>query len=200
MIKKRIVTIQVAEKTLAKMQKLMSEKFNYEIDVNNVSFFDEAIEFIYDSKEKIIFKNDDVRETIQAFNTLIFLKKMELEINKSDDKENVKLDIQGLREYSNMLENILSSYNLSEILELHKLYNASLNNFKMKFLNAGNLIRFENRALPEMFLKLMNSWNEMYSSLSDENLAIVILQKLESAEFRRKAKSNFTFLEMIRLP
>lgn len=173
----KTITFRTDEETYEKIEKLKETLFRGK-DVSNSEVLRYAIDSLYINRDKVFFEEEEVRNLVQSFITVGFLRSATL--NPFN-----KVDFDLLANVSLMIDEVYEDYSYSEIKEAYKLYNDDEN------ITIGKLVRFKNRILPQLFLQVMGAWKEEHESLSNDELADFILAKFTEEDFKKGAKEKF---------
>lgn len=173
----KTITFRTDEATYEKIEKLKETLFSGK-DVSNSEVLRYAIDSLYINRDKVFFEEEEVRNLVQSFITVGFLRSATL--NPFN-----KVDFNLLANVSMMIDEVYEEYSYSEIKEAYTLYNDE------ETITIGKLVRFKNRILPQLFLQVMGAWKEEYESLSNDELADFILAKFTEEDFKIEAKEKF---------
>lgn len=167
----KTISFRTDEITSQKMEKIKELVFESR-DVSNALILRTAVDFLHDNYGKGITDVQDTFEVVKAYITVAFLIEDTVDFGKLD-----------YMLYA--VERVHEEQYQEETEEIARLYNDE------NPITIGKLIRFKNRIVPETFLRIMGIDEEVYSNLSEDELADLLLKKFTEEEFRADAKRLF---------
>lgn len=167
----KTISFRTDEITSQKMEKIKELVFEGR-DVSNALILRTAVDFLHDNYGKGITDVQDTFEVVKAYITVAFLIEDTVDFGKLD-----------YMLYA--VERVHEEQYQEETEEIARLYNDE------NPITIGKLIRFKNRIVPETFLRIMGIDEEVYSNLSEDELADLLLKKFTEEEFRADAKRLF---------
>ncbi|MFK5709834.1 hypothetical protein [Lysinibacillus boronitolerans] len=170
----KTISFRTDEITTQKMEKIKERVFEGR-EVSNALILRTAIDFLHDNYGKGLSDTEDVFEVVKAYVKVTYLNKPRVDFGALDDF------IYDLRQ-------VYDEQDIEETLEIAKLYDDE------NPITLAQLIRFNDRKLPETFLRIMEVVEEEYIELSDDMLADFLLTKFSDEEFKIKAKRLFKII------
>ncbi len=167
----KTISFRTDDVTNQKMEKIKELVFEGR-DVSNALILRTAVDFLHDNYGKGISDTEDVFEIVKAYVKVAYLNR-------------TKVDFEALDEFLYELEQVYDEHYQEETLEIAKLYDDE------NPITVAQLIRFNDRKLPDTFLRIMEVDERDYVELSDDELAEFLLNKFLDGEFKIKANKLF---------